>query len=133
MIRRATIAFVIVSLAACSVPALAVEGNVGSRLSIKHNRKSTTDRLFGEVRSDARACESRRKLKLLHRPVKQNQRWSVVTTLRTDGKGAWSFRPKRNPNGDRLATPGNWHVKATQVDKGSITCKDKFSSSIFVG
>jgi hypothetical protein len=132
-IRRAAIALIIVSLGAFSASALAAKGNVGSSLSIKLDRSGTTDRFFGKVRSDASACEQGRKLKLLHRPVKQNVRWSVVAELRANGTGAWSYRPKRNPNGDRLATPGNWHVKATQVSKGSITCKDKFSSSLFAG
>ena len=126
---------VLVALAACSVPALAVKGNVGSRPSIKIDRSSTTDRFFGKVRSKARACERGRKVKLLHRPVNLKERWSVVATLRADGQGAWSFRARRNQNGDRLATPGKWHVKVVQVsvDGGRITCKDKFSSSIHVG
>ena len=137
MIRRAAIVFILVSLVACSVPALASQSKFASRPSIKIERSSNSDRLFGKVRSNARACEQGRKVKLLHRTVTQEARWSVVTKLRTNGKGAWSFRPQRNQNGDRLATPGNWHVKVDEVrvssGGGTITCKEKFSSSMFVG
>lgn len=137
MIGRAAIVLALAMLGACAVPALAEQTMFASTPTIKHNRSSSTDRLFGKVRSDAPACERGRKIRLLHRPVNQKQRWSVIAKLRTNGKGAWTFQPKRNSNGDRFATPGNWHVKVGEVrvssGGGVITCKEKFSSSLFVG
>ncbi|HEX6116756.1 MAG TPA: hypothetical protein VFY99_06610 [Solirubrobacterales bacterium] len=137
MIGRATIVLAIALLGACATPALAEQTIFASTPTIKLDRGGSADRVFGKVRSDARACEQRRKIRLLHRPVDQKQRWSVVAKMRTDGTGAWSFRPEPNSAGDRFATAGNWHVKVNEVKVNSgggvITCKEKFSSSMFVG
>ncbi len=137
MIRRAAIVLVIALLGACATPALAEQTMFASTPTIKLKRSNTSDRIFGKVRSDARACEQRRKIRLLHRPVGQEQRWSVIAKLRTNGTGAWSFTPKQNSSGDRYADPGNWHVKVGEVKVnsggGEITCKEKYSSSLFVG
>lgn len=138
MIGRAAIVLALAMLGASAVPALAGQAEFASTPSIKLKRiSSDADRVFGKVRSNARACEQRRRIRLLHRPVGQKERWSTIAKLRTNGKGAWSFTPEPNSAGDRFATPGNWHVKVGEVrvssGGGVITCKEKFSSSLFVG
>ena len=131
---------VVLALAALAVPgsqALAEKTNFHVRPSIKMKRTEGQDKLSGKLRSNANACAEGRKVKLLHRPVQQKERWSVLAKLRTNGKGKWTFLARKNPNGDRYATPGNYHVKVgeARVNTGGreITCKEKFSSSIFVG
>ena len=83
------------------------------------------------------ACAEGRKVKLLHRPTNQKERWSVIAKPRTNGSGKWTYLVKKNSNGDRYATAGNYHVKVgeTRVNAGGreITCKEKFSSSMLVG
>jgi hypothetical protein len=138
MIGRAAIVLAIAMLGLCAVPALADQRMFASTPTIKLKRiDAHADRVFGKVRSEARACEQRRKVRLLHRPTTQKQRWSTIAKLRTNGKGAWSFTPERNAAGDRFATPGNWHVKVGEVrvssGGGAVTCKEKYSSSLFVG
>ena len=129
----------VLALAACgalAVPAAAEKSNYHVRPSIKVKRTPEKDTFTGKLESRARPCEANRKVKILHRSVKQTSKWEVVATLRTDGQSTWKFVPKKNQNGFRHATPGNWHVKAgeTRASLGGrgITCKEKFSSSVLV-
>ena len=129
---------VAIALAALAVPASqALAESFHVRPTIKMKRVAGQDRLSGRVHSQARACEQGRKIKLLHRPVDQKERWSVLAKLRTNGKGKWTYLARRNVNGNRYATPGNYHVKVgeTTVSAGGreILCKEKFSSSMLVG
>jgi hypothetical protein len=76
-------------------------------------------------------------VKLKHRNVTQEKGSQVMAKLRTNGKGKWKFRPKRNENGDRYVTPGYYTLKVGQkkvsTGSGEVTCRSRNSSSLFVG
>ncbi len=121
------------ALSLLAAPALAGPGNVSSRLTIKLKREIGQDTIFGKVRSDAQACESGRKLKLYHRDVKRDEKSEVMLTLRANGKGKWTYRAKKNINGENYATPGYYRIKGVETKtRSGITCKDRFSSPLLI-
>jgi hypothetical protein len=134
--RAAVAALALAACGALAVPAAAEKGNYHVRPTLKVKRTAEQDTFTGKLESRARPCEANRKVKMLHRSVKQTSKWEVVATLRTNGQSKWKFVPKKNQNGLRQATPGNWHVKVgeTRANFGGreITCKEKFSSSVLV-
>ena len=135
--RAGVAALAVAALAVPGSQALAEQTNFHVHPTIKMKRIEGQDKLSGKLSSKARACAERRKVRLLHRPVDQKERWSVLAKLRTNGNGKWTFLARKNSNGDRYATPGNYHVKVGEasVNAGGreITCKERFSSSMFVG
>jgi hypothetical protein len=136
MIRRAALALVVLVLALTAASA-AAQTKFPTRLTLKDERTVAGDVISGTVRSKAHSCESRRRVRLHHRAVSEEAPSTIVAKLRTDSKGNWSFTPKANQNGDRFATPGDYRVKVGEVklrgDDGGITCKEKNSSSLFIG
>ncbi len=133
---RTTALVLVAGLGLCAAPAFAGD-KFATGLTLDSKRSATADKVSGAVKSKAQACESRRKVKLLHRQVDQGAKWTVKARLRTDSAGRWSFTPEVNNSGDRFATAGDYHVRVDEVTvgtgAGTITCKEKFSSSLFIG
>jgi hypothetical protein len=137
-IRRSALVLSLALLAAFGGQAVADDTKkFPTRPTIQIERETSEDLLFGKVRSKHHACEAKRKVKLRHRGIKDNAESSIVARPKTNGKGKWTFRPKRNQNGDRYVTPGYYHVKVGEkrisTGDGEIICKERESSSLFVG
>ena len=127
----------IVAFAALATPVLAEQTKFHVRPTLKLKRTAGQDQFSGKLRSKAQGCEANRKIKLHHRNVTQQAKSGVIAKVKTNGKGKWKFRPKKNENGDRYATPGNYEVrigeKKVSTGDGEIVCRKKNSSSLLVG
>ncbi len=134
---RAAVVVLAVAIAGFGAVTAVAQTKFSTGLTLKLKRTTDKDTIKGTVSSKARACERNRKVKLRHRPVSELEQASIIATIRTNGKGKWKFTPKKNTNGFRFAKPGNYKVKAGEVklpgDDGGITCKEKISSSVFIG
>jgi len=117
--------------------AIAEQTKFHVRPTIEVKRKTGVDKFSGKLRSKEHACEADRRVKLHHRNVTQEAKSGVIAKLRTNGKGKWTFKPKRGADGNRYATPGNYEVrvgdKKVSTGSGEITCRRKSSSSLLVG
>ena len=138
MIRRVAIALMVVVLGALAGQSFAGGAKkYPTRPTIKVERAHDHDVISGKLRSKSHECEANRKVKLRHRGVKDEAKASVIARPRTNGKGKWTFKPKSNQNGDRFATPGYYHVKAGEkrisTGDGEIVCKERESSSLYIG
>ena len=135
--RAVAVALAIGLAGSLSASALAEQTAFHVRPTIKLKRSVGEDKFSGKLRSKEHACEANRKVKLRHRNVSQLSNSSVIAKLRTNGKGKWTFTPKKNQNGDRYATPGNYEIRVGQTrvstGDGTVTCRRKNSSSLFVG
>jgi hypothetical protein len=128
------------ALAACgtlATPALAEQDKFHVRPTLKLKRTVGQDTFSGKLRSKEHACEANRKVKLHHRNVTQQAKSGVIAKVKTNGKGKWKFVPKKNDDGFRYATPGNYTVKVGQkrvsTGHGEAVCRSKNSSSLLVG
>lgn len=137
MIRRTAIALVAAILGVFAAQAVAEQQKFPTRLSIAIERDPGQDVIFGKVSSKEDACKRNRTVKLLHREVKQDEKWKVIARPRTNAKGRWKFRARPNQNGDNYATPGYYHVrieeKSIRTGDGTVVCKEKYSSPMFLG
>jgi hypothetical protein len=135
--RAGAVAIVVAALVIPGSAAMADQAKYHVRPTIKLNRKPQVDKFKGALRSKERACVAKRKIKLHHRSVSQQSKSGVIAKFRTDGRGKWTFRPKKNENGDRYATPGTYEVRVgearVRTGGGEVTCREKNSSSLFVG
>jgi hypothetical protein len=135
--RAASAALALAVSGSLATPALAEKSSFHVRPTIKLERTTEKDTLSGKLRSKAHACEANRKVKLRHRRTSQLTGSKVVTKLRTNRKGKWEYVPRKNQNGDRFATPGNYHVKAGEkrvgTGDGTIVCHGRNSPSLLVG
>ena len=133
LIRRAALAAALLMLGMLVAGAVA-QTKFPTRLTLKDDRSAAGDLISGAVRSKAHACERNRKLRLHHRAVTEQTPSTVIAKLRTNSKGKWKFRPKKNENGDRYATPGYYRAKVGEVKlDGGITCKERTTSSLYIG
>lgn len=138
MIRRGGIALVVVALGGLVTPAIAGESRkFATQLTVQMKRDTGQDIVFGKVRSKYRGCETGRKVKLLHREVKWQEKWSVIARPRTNAQGKWMYEATKNSNGDRFVTPGYYHLRAGEkkisTGDGEVICKEKFSSPTYMG
>ena len=135
--RAGAAGLVVAALAVSGPPALAEQSKFHVRPTIKLIRKAEQDTLKGAVKSKEHACAANRRVRLKHRNVTQEKGSQLMAKLRTDGKGKWKYRPKRNQNGDRYLTPGYYTLKVGQkkvsTGSGEATCRSRNSSSLFVG
>lgn len=142
MIRRASTALLVAAVSVFLAQAPASGGGGGgskfpTRVSIKIERDTGQDVFVGKVRSKHRACESNRPVKLKHRAVKWQEKATIVARPRTGGDGKWTFKAKKNTNGENYATPGYYHVRVGEkkigTGDGEIVCKEKYSSPLYIG
>lgn len=109
----------------------------GAKLTIQIERETGQDTLFGKVGKTKGVCKKKRKVRLFHRAVGERNEAAVQATLKTDSKGEWTHKAKKNENGARYTAPGYYHTKVGQVRRRSgdktIICKQRDSRSIFIG
>lgn len=136
---RAAVSLVALSLLALGAAQANGTGDrrVGAELTISIERTPTSDRLKGRISSGADTCSDNRKIRLILARIEQTPKGEVLATLRTNGKGRWTYRPKKNQNGVRFATPGYYRTKVGQTRRqtggGEFICKSKKSPALFVG
>ena len=141
MRQKALLAATIAALAAGGAGE-AIAGDVHAKVTIKSKRTAGKDKIFGKVITRDHACEAKRKVRLVVK--RPNRSKNKVATVRTDGRGRWTYVPESGNapggytnEGTRYADPGDYIAKVAEVDVnsggGRVVCAANKSSNHYVG